>query len=269
MALVMHGTRTVPLCDPMDHCRIGPGTIAAVTPNRRPVRHGRWWCRFIEAGEIAGAVNHAATDNGQLRDRVGDLVLGAGEVVAIRHDQIGELASLDPALLAILAREPGDVLGPHPQRCLAIEAIALRVNPEAADGLAGDEPGQRNPRVIGGDARRVRTRRNPNAVLDDTGDWRRGFGGSGPIALDEIFALVGHPMLHRDSAAECSNPLDRAARYGLRMVEEPVEALQRNVAIDLFIDIERARDRLVVGRVEPPRPAVLRQDADDRLELAL
>ncbi len=52
------------------------------------------------------------------------------------------------------------------------------------------------------------------------------------------------------------------------MVEEPVEALKRDVAVDLFEDVERAPDRLVIGRVEPPRPLPFREQADDGFEVA-
>ena len=60
------------------------------------------------------AVDDLAADDRQVGADVRDLVLGAGEVVAIRHDQIGKLTDRDPALLAFFVREPGDVLCPHP-----------------------------------------------------------------------------------------------------------------------------------------------------------
>ena len=41
--------------------------------------------------------------------------------------------------------------------------------------------------------------------------------------------------------------------------------VERDVLVDLLEHIERTGDRLVIGRMQPPRPAVLRQDADDRL----
>jgi hypothetical protein len=40
-------------------------------------------------------------------------------------------------------------------------------------------------------------------------------------------------MLHRDAAAQRSNPVDVALADRLGMVEEPVEALKRDVAVDL------------------------------------
>jgi hypothetical protein len=48
----------------------------------------------VELGEVAGGVDDLAADDREQRRGVGDLALGAGEVVAVRHDQIGELATL-------------------------------------------------------------------------------------------------------------------------------------------------------------------------------
>src|SRR5262249_60990555 len=91
-------------------------------------------------------------DDGESGCRAGDLVFRTGEVVTIGNDQIRELADLDASLLALLVGEPGYVLGPHAQRRLAIEAIALRVEPHSGNGAASDEPGERNPRIVGGNA---------------------------------------------------------------------------------------------------------------------
>jgi hypothetical protein len=53
------------------------------------------------------------------------------------------------------------------------------------------------------------------------------------------------------------------------VIEEPFQAIERNVSIDALEHVERARDRLVVGGMQPPRPAILDQDANHRFELAL
>ena len=76
-------------------------------------------------------------------------------------------------------------------------------------------------------------------------------------------------MLHGDAAAKCGDAIDRSIRDSLGVVEEPVQAVQRHVAIDLFEHIERAGDRLVVGSVHSPRPFVLHQHAHDLFEFAL
>src|SRR5271169_2460689 len=79
--------------------RIAPSRIAAERANWRPVRHRGGRCGFVAASKITGGVDNPSTNNGQVGRRVGDLVLRAGEIVAIRHNQVGELASLDAALL--------------------------------------------------------------------------------------------------------------------------------------------------------------------------
>src|SRR6516225_7463294 len=100
---------------------VAPGSIAAKAPNWRPVRHRGRRCILVERGEVAGAMDHLAADNRQRSRDVGDLVLGTGEVVAVGHDQVGELTDLDATLFALLVREPGDVFGPHSERRLAVE----------------------------------------------------------------------------------------------------------------------------------------------------
>src|ERR1700741_960428 len=77
---------------------IGPGRIAAVGAHRRPVGHRRWRSALIVVGKVASAVHDLPSDDGEIRSRVGDLILRTGEVVTIRHDQIRELADLDASL---------------------------------------------------------------------------------------------------------------------------------------------------------------------------
>jgi len=72
------------------------------------------------AGELTRAVYDSPTHDGQIGHDVGNLALGAGEIVPIRHDQVGELANLNTPLLTLLVREPSDVLGPQAQGRLAI-----------------------------------------------------------------------------------------------------------------------------------------------------
>src|ERR1700722_4951933 len=207
---------------------IAPRAIAAEGPHRRPVGHGGRRRGFIEARKIASAIDHPAADDGEIGNRVGDFVLRTGEIVAVGHDQIGELAGPDAPLFAFLIGEPGDVLGPHPQRRFAVETVALRVNPQTADRLAGDEPGQRDPGIVGGDAGRVSPGRGFHAGGDDPRYGRRRLGRAGAIALDEIFALIGHAVLDGDAAAERRDPADRPVRDGFGMVEEPIQSLERD-----------------------------------------
>jgi hypothetical protein len=50
------------------------------------------------------------------------------------------------------------------------------------------------------------------------------------MALDEIFALVGHAVLHAMPPPSC-NAIHRAIGDRLGVVEEPVEARERNVGL--------------------------------------
>ena len=62
--------------------------------------------------------------------------------------------------------------------------------------------------------------------------------------------------------------VDVAIGDRLGVVDDPVQAIERHVAIDLLVDIEDARDAFVVGGVDAERPAILRKQAHDRFELA-
>jgi len=81
-------------------------------------------------------------------------------------------------------------------------------------------------------------------------------------------ALIRHAVLDRDPAAELRDALDVAVGDGLGVIDDPVQAAEWNVAIDLLEDVERARDRLIVGRVQAPGPTVRGEQPDDRLEIA-
>ena len=76
------------------------------------------------------------------------------------------------------------------------------------------------------------------------------------VALDKVFALKRHPVLHRDAAAQRFDPLDVAIGDGLAVIEEPVQTRKGNFAIDFFIDVERACDRLIISRVQAKRPTI-------------
>src|SRR4029077_12576319 len=78
---------------------IGRGGVTAEAAHRRPIRQSRWRRALVHTRELAGAVDDLAADHGEGRRDVGDLALGAGEIVAVRHDEVGELADLDLPLL--------------------------------------------------------------------------------------------------------------------------------------------------------------------------
>jgi hypothetical protein len=81
--------------------------------------------------------------------------------------------------------------------------------------------------------------------------------------------LEGHPVLHRDSTAQRLHPLDVAIGDGFAVIEEPVQAVKRNLSIHFFINLQCSLDRLVVCRVQAKRPAILYKMPDHRFQLAL
>jgi hypothetical protein len=52
------------------------------------------------------------------------------------------------------------------------------------------------------------------------------------------------------------------------MIEEPVEAVDRNVPIDLFEGVECAQDRLVIGRAQSSGPLIHGEDAHNLFKIA-
>jgi hypothetical protein len=56
-------------------------------------------------------------------------------------------------------------------------------------------------------------------------------------SVREIFALEGHPVLHRDAAAEGLDVFNVMVGDGLAMVKEPVQAIKWNFAVHLFIHV--------------------------------
>src|SRR5258705_12639740 len=125
---------------------VAPGGVTAKATHRRPIRHSRWR-RVIQMRELSSTVDDPAADDGEVRCDVGDLVLGTREVVALRNDEIRELPHLDATFLAFLIREPGDVLRPHPERRLAVEAVWGPGEPSHARRVSGDAARHRKPGV--------------------------------------------------------------------------------------------------------------------------
>ena len=81
-----------------------------------------------------------------------------------------------------------------------------------------------------------------------------------PVAFDEILALIGHAMLDGDAAAERGDAIDDCGREIVSAwSKNQLQPVERDVLVDLLEHVERARDGFVVGRVQPPRPAVLRR----------
>jgi hypothetical protein len=136
--------------------------------------------------KILPRVNHFATDDGQQRVNLRNLLFAAREEIAIRHDHIGELTDNKLTFLADLVREPSDVLGPHSERSFPIQTVILWIKTQSTDCLSGDQPGERHPRIVRGYPRGVGACRCANASRQDLGDRGRRCRSADSIALDKM-----------------------------------------------------------------------------------
>src|SRR4029077_1684404 len=210
-----------------------PLLIAAESAYRGPVGHrGRQWRRPIL--EVGVAVDSLAADERQHRCDVVDRLAGDREIVVGENGKIGELSVFDLTLLADLGGKPGIGLRPEPQRSIAIELVGGWIELHPTKRAAGYQPGERDPRVVRRDARCVRPSANGDSHLQHPPNGRRAFSFLSTVARDEILALVGHAVLDRDAAAKLGDPLDVAVIDGLAMVEQPMQAIEWTVTVDLL-----------------------------------
>src|SRR6202040_4040603 len=136
-------------------------------------------------------------------------------------------------------------------------------------GLPGNEPGECDPGVIRGDTRCICPGAHRKAASQHSLNGRRALRGGAAVALDEVFPLERHAMLNGDAAAEFGYAVDIAIRDRFAVIEEPMQSVEGSVAVDPLIDIKRAGDRLVVGRMEPPGPTMLSKQSHDGLQISL
>src|SRR5438270_12333304 len=87
-----------------------------------------------------------------------DLFLRHGEIVVGERGEIRQLAGSNRAFLSVLTRKPTAALRIEPKRFSATQAVPLGIHRSAADGLAGHQPIEPNPRIISCNSRRVRPR---------------------------------------------------------------------------------------------------------------
>ncbi len=67
-------------------------------------------------------------------------------------------------------------------------------------------------------------------------------------------------MLHRNTAPQRLHPLNVTLGNGLGMIEEPVQAIKRDIAVHLLKHVQHPADGLIVGGMQAERPAMLHQD---------
>ena len=63
--------------------------------------------------------------------------------------------------------------------------------------------------------------------------------------------------------------LDVAVSNRLAVIEEPMQAVERNLPVHLLVDVQGPCDRFVVGGMQTKRPAVLHQMPDHRFQFTL
>ena len=236
--------------------------------HRRPLRQHRDR-RRRQRREVTGGVHHFAINHRQHRLNAFDLLFRDAEVVFRQHHQIGKLTGGQTAFLALLAGEPGAARRPQLQRDIARQAVGVVIHRHPANGAPGDQPVQRGPRVIAGDAGRIGAQPHRHVQRQHL-CYRRGmFHRLFAVAIDKIFALEGHPMLHRNTAPQRLHPLNVTLGNGLGMIEEPVQAIKRDIAVHLLKHVQHPADGLIVGGMQAERPAMLHQMAYHPLQLIL
>src|SRR5207244_13301552 len=122
-------------------------------------------------------------------------------------------------------------------------------------------------RIVTGDAGRIRACSDRNSRLEHLTNRRCALCLLGAVAVDKILALKRHPVLYGDAAAERFDPSNISIRNGFAMIEEPVQTSEGNVTIDFFVDVQGARDGLVVGRVQAKWPTIFDELAYDALQV--
>src|SRR5262249_22853628 len=160
--------------------------------------------------------------------------------------KVSELAGGEGAFFARLARKPTAAMRVKPQGFFATEAILLGIHRDSADCVSGDQPIQRNPRVIAGDSSGVRSGANGDSKFEHFANWRCALSGLLAITLNKVFPLVSHAVLDRDASTQCPHPFEVAVGDGFAMIEKPVQSFERRVAVHFLKYVQKAIDAFVV-----------------------
>src|SRR4029077_20263192 len=92
---------------------------------------------------------------------------------------------------------------------------------------------ERDPRVVRRNACCISASADRHPHLEHPPNGRCAFGLLGTVPRDEVLALVSHAVLNGDATAQLGDALDVAVVDRLAMVEQPVQAVEWNVTIDL------------------------------------
>src|SRR5262245_2900584 len=69
------------------------------------------------------------------------------------------------------------------------------------------------------------------------------------VAVDEVFALVSHAVLHGDTAAQRQDPLQAPLRHGLGVVKEPAQTVKRDLAVDRLENVKEPPAQIPASRL--------------------
>ncbi|CAK6470813.1 hypothetical protein PSEG_05547 [Pseudomonas sp. Nvir] len=94
-------------------------------------------------------------------------------------------------------------------------------------------------------------------------------GGFDAVTFGKVFTLEGHTVLDGNAAAQGFDAVDVGLGDSFRMVEEPVQSVERDIAVHLLEHVQHAADGFVISGVQAERPAVLHQMAHHALQLVL
>src|SRR6266446_523299 len=241
--------------------------VAAEHFDGRPFRKHRERRRRVRAEFLCRVDNLSAYDREYGFDAL-DVLFGDGKVIIGKHSEVSELSWGKGAFFAGLTRKPTAALRVKPQGLFATEAIPVGIQGDAADCLSSDQPIQGNPGVIAGDSSGVCSGSDGNSKFEHFANWRCSLSGLFTIAVDEVLALVSHPMLNGNSASQCSNAFEVSVGDGFAMIEKPVQPFERHVAVYFLIYIEKAVDAFVISGVQPEWPFVGGQQRHDVFQFA-
>src|SRR5260221_7704721 len=181
--------------------------VAAEHLDGRPFRQHRERRRRVRT-EFLPCMDDFSAYDGEHGFDAFDVLVRNGEVVIRKDVEVSELAWRKAAFFAALTRKPTAALRVKPQGFFATEAIPVGIQRDAADCLSGDQPIEGNPRVITGDSCGVCSCAHGDSEFEHFANWRRSLSGLFAIAANKVLALVSHPMLNGDSAAQCSNAFE-------------------------------------------------------------
>src|SRR5437016_4668310 len=198
-----------------------------------------------------------------------DVLFRNGKIVAREDSQVGQLARSESSLFSVFRRKPTAPERVELQSFLSIEAVLGWVKAQAPDGLTCDKPVKREERIVTGDSCGVRSGSHGDPHLEHAPDGWRSLSLLRAIALDKIFALKSHAVLHGNAPTERFHTFDVAIADRFAVIKKPMQAVKRDLAIDLFVHGQGSLDCLVVGGMQTKRPAILHEMPDHRFQFTL